>query len=157
AVGSIRNDGSGGSLALWEVGTGGRRSTLRPGASAALAFSPDGRLLASGHADSTALVWDVSGARLGRRGPLGTDQLERLWSDLGGDAERAFAAMRALAARPADALALAGRHLKPAAGKGLTAAEIARLVKGLDDDSFKVREAAHAELARAGRAAEPAL
>jgi WD40 repeat protein len=158
AVGSIRNDGSGGSLSLWEVGTGGRRRTLRPGASpAALAFSADGQLLASGHADSTALVWDVSGARLGRRGPLGNDQLEALWSDLGGDAEGAYAAMRELTARPAHAVALAGKHLKPVAGKGPSAADIARLVKGLDDDSFKVREAAHAELARAGKAAEPAL
>ena len=48
---------------LWDASTGKqlRRFTGHQGTITALAFSPDGRRLISGSADSTALVWDVTG------------------------------------------------------------------------------------------------
>jgi WD40 repeat protein len=50
---------------LWYATSGKELATLRGHANAVkcVAFSPDGRMLASGSWDSTAKVWDVSGVK----------------------------------------------------------------------------------------------
>jgi WD40 repeat protein len=50
-----------GEIKLWDVQTGQERATLRGHASAiaALAFSPDGKLLATGAGDNAVKVWDL--------------------------------------------------------------------------------------------------
>ena len=62
---AIGGQGCGDNVELWEVATGKRRSTVGGHAApvTALAFSPDGRFLASGSADTMILVWDVWGLR----------------------------------------------------------------------------------------------
>jgi WD40 repeat protein len=78
-----------------------------------LAFSADGRMLASGSHDQTALVWDLTGLLEGgswRARPLAPEELEKLWSDLGGpDAARAYRAMWRLAAAPPQRLVFSER------------------------------------------------
>ena len=50
-------------MCLWHAATGKeiRRLSGHTGDVTALAFSSDGKLLASGSADTTVLIWNVSG------------------------------------------------------------------------------------------------
>src|SRR5262249_50843106 len=114
-------------------------------------------LLATGHRDSTALLWDVSGLRTRRPVALpGTGPAEQ-WASLLDDAEKAFKAQRALAAAGSAGVAAIGKRLRPATDKVLDVATLARLVQELDDDEFAVRRKAFAALAEAGKSAAQQL
>ncbi len=146
---------------LWDAWTGKEVGcfTGHRAWSWSLAFSPDGKLLASGGYDSTVLIWDVSGLAPARRQPaekLGREELAKCWDDLlEMDAERAYRVMDELARRPKQAEALFKENVPQ--DLGVDPQRVARLVADLDDDEFKVREKASAELADLGRLAEAAL
>jgi WD40 repeat protein len=124
---------------------------------AALAFSPDGKLLATASTDAPAFIWDVEG-RYGQppsAEPFSDGDRVRLWDGLASaDAAMAFAAMRQLLARPGPAVALLREEVRRAA---VDDAELARLVRDLDDDAFSVREHAAARLLAAGDQVETRL
>jgi hypothetical protein len=81
-----------------------------------------------------------------------------LWASLiGADTEKAFEAQRALAVGGDASVAAFRKRLRPAAGKPLDSATLARLVKDLDDEAFAVRREAYGALAREGKSAEPHL
>jgi RNA polymerase sigma factor (sigma-70 family) len=132
------------------------RAGTTPGSYAGcLAFSHDGRRMATGHPDSTILLWDVR-LPAPRPGPLAARELESLWADLAGaDAAKAWRAVWHLAEAPDDALPfLRGRvRSHPTAAAGLTRG----LLADLDGDSFERREAAVKRLKELGLQAEPAL
>src|SRR5262249_5633450 len=127
-------------IAIYELSTGQKRLAFSPGrAVTALAFSPDGRLLASGHRDGTGLIWDLDcpAWQGSRKTP------EQLWHDLASrDARLAYRALLALERFPAQAVRLARTHVRPARGKPLAASEISRLIGQLESDDFAVRHRA---------------
>lgn len=148
---SVATAGSDGLIRVWELATGQERRAFRGHRSGAyqLTFSPDGRHLASSSNDEPVLVWDVYG---GAGSPLSDAEARQAVADLGSDAEKAFAAVRRLAAHPAEAVRLLrAERMTPA----LDATKVKELIRALDADRFAVREKAAAELAKLGDDAEP--
>jgi WD40 repeat protein len=136
-----------------------RELTGHRGRVCSLSFSPDGKWLASGSADTTVLVWDVAGdapsRRPGGKGPT-AEQLTALWDDLAGaDASRAYAAARALTRSPEEAVPFLRERLRPV--RRPEPARLARLIRDLDSDEFEERERASRELGEWQEAAGPAL
>jgi hypothetical protein len=122
-----------------------------------LAFSPDGKRLATGHRDSTILVWDIAAAYRRRVAPRAANarELETWWRHLAGDAPQAHRAIWGLADAPAQAVPFLRDRLRPAAA--LPAGELKRLVQDLDSAEFERREEASRRLAEFGEDAETTL
>jgi WD40 repeat protein len=128
-----------------------RRQTGQ-GAIYGLAFSRDGRKLATGGANTTALIWTLPLPGLPRAYP----DDETAWRDLEDlDASRAFKAIAHLSSQPTSALKLFQTRLKPR--PPVDAKRIDQLIKELDDESYAVRERASEELGEVGSLAEAAL
>jgi hypothetical protein len=125
----------------------------------AVAFSPDGKLLAVGSTSNTILVWDIASRLRAARPPrakLSAKDLKALVAELeGDDVLKAHRAIRSLAAAPEQAVPLVKARLRPVAP--VAPARLARLIAQLDSDQFPAREEATRELERLGEAAGAAL
>jgi WD40 repeat protein len=148
-------------IRLWELASLGVRRELpghADGAIRALSYSPDGRVLVSGSADTTVLVWDVSVADAKSRPELKTERAElaKRWQVLGeDDAARAFAAIRELIAAPEESVAWIKEQVRPA--KPVDVKLIEEMISKLDDGQFKVRQKASTDLIRIGEQATSAI
>jgi RNA polymerase sigma factor (sigma-70 family) len=132
-----------------------RAASTRGSYAAGLAFSRDGRRMATGLPDSTILLWDVRVPPVSTE-PLTAKELEALWTDLAGaDAAKAWQAVWRMTEGPNEALPFLRGHLKPY--PTAPADETQRLLADLDDASFARREAAAKRLKELGLHAEPAL
>jgi WD40 repeat protein len=154
--GQLLAAGDGDGFRLWDTAT--RREVRRWKADGAsvLAFAPDGGALLTAEGDGTCLLWDVAGRLEPRDGPPTPKLLEALWDDLAGDAaEKAWRAVRTLAAAPEPSLRLLNERLKPTVVRDPRG--MARLIADLDADDFATREKASAELTKRGDEAVPAL
>jgi len=132
-------------IELRDVESGALLAMLRghQGTVCSLAFSADGKTLASGSWDTTVLLWDVWQA-----------QLPGLWAALGRGGNQAAQAEHALAANPDGALPYLRERLRAAAAQ---AGPYLRTIGALDSERFAEREKATRELEAAGPAAEFAL
>jgi sugar lactone lactonase YvrE len=130
---------------LWDTDTGQLRARLpeHPGGVMALAFSSDGRFLASGGRDTTVLLRDVGHARL-----------EKLWAELAAADAESAQAVKKLAANPEQAVPFLGERLRRAETIEVRARS---LIADLDSDEFPVREKVSRELEKLGPDAAFAL
>jgi hypothetical protein len=141
---------------LWEVATGKELRTFQGhrGEIRSLAFSADGRRLASASTDSTVLIWDLWPTLAPQK--FDDEALAALWTDLRSDeAQRAYAAVWHMVAAGDTAVAFVRRqiHAVPEPDPD----QLRRLVDELDSETFAVREKAYKELQRLGTGAWPAL
>jgi WD40 repeat protein len=115
---------------------------LPAGGTTALAFSADGRRLATAQADGTILIWNVPReASRWRQADVG-----QLWKDLESNAPTAWKAIWHMLDHPRETIDLLKDHLRPEAGLSDTAEQIARL----DHPRYAVREEAMKVLAGCG-------
>ena len=137
-------------IRLWDIATGEQVATLSGHNEdvSSLAFSPDGKLLASGMYDTTALVWEVPAAaqvRGFRQQPLMEGEAAKFWKDLASaDANQGHKALLRLVQNDKAAIGMAEKELKPTVAP--PAKEIHGLIQELDSDSFEKREASMAKL-----------
>jgi WD40 repeat protein len=154
-------------LQLWDLASGrvvasrpapGRfRGSYGESFASALGLAADGRTVATGHADTTVVLWDLAPPRADRPSPpLAEPDLDSCWADLAGaDAGKAAAALARLADVPGQATALLRDRLR--AARAVPAEELRRLIADLDADEFARREAAMSRLTELGELAEAAL
>jgi hypothetical protein len=148
-------------LRLWDVATGTQLRSIDTDVWVlALAFTPDGKRLASALRNSTVLIWDVpallKGAKTPKASPLKKEDLTSAWRDLGevGGA-RAYDTILRLAAGPDVTLPFLKTRLRPAAEPD--SKHLERLVAELDSDHLGVRTRARQELIAVSAVWEPLL
>jgi hypothetical protein len=148
-------------IRFWDV-VSGREIAHREGHQAhvwSMAFSPDGKHLASVQGNSTVLIWDVAflaDAVRRKQKDLDPAALTSAWNDLKGiEAITAFRSVWTLAAAPRQTVPLLQRYLQPV--KPIEATRVRQWIAELVSDEFGVREAAFRTLVKADRQVEPAL
>ncbi len=150
---------SDGTIHLLELATRKFRYRLingHRGAASALVFTPDGQRLVSGSADTTALVWDLTGRLKTKPVPLTPSDIVAFWNDLkSDDAARAYQAIRRFAGVPGQTIPFLDKNLQPIAAPD--GKMIANHIADLESEVFAKRDAAMKELTKLGELAEPAL
>jgi WD40 repeat protein len=122
-----------------------------------LAFSHDSKTLASGHQDTTILLWDLAG-RVERPWASRPTPAGRLWAALESrDAATAWQGIEELADRPDVAIPLLENRLKPAKKPEIDPAIVSKLIGRLNSDVFAERTAASRQLAQWRWAVEASL
>jgi hypothetical protein len=121
-----------------------------------VAFSSDGKRIATGHKNGTILIWDATPLLCSVPNPLTKTEIEAIWGDLANpDAKIGWDAIWKLQDRPEQALSFFSQVLRPC---NLTAPNIVnRLLDALDAEAFHERQQASIKLAQLGDAAKAAL
>jgi WD40 repeat protein len=144
------NDGT---VRFVEVATDGERVVFRhEGPVLSVAFHPDGTRAVSSSPEAPVYVWDL----LGEPGRWDPAKADAVWADLQStDAKVAFAAVRALRARPEEAVAfLKDRVRVPATPADYT---VVGWLTALDAPTFADRERAQRDLTAAADLVRPRL
>jgi RNA polymerase sigma factor (sigma-70 family) len=149
-------------IRLWELASGAvvmklkrhepMRGSYGDSFASCLSFAPDGRTVATGHLDSTVLIWSVVPASL----PANAEDMRRLWDELASaDATRAYAASCALVDAPEAAVRFLRTQLRPTSPAPVE--QTVRLLADLDSADFRTRQTAATRLRQLGDRAAGAL
>jgi WD40 repeat protein len=121
-----------------------------------LAFSPDGKRLASGSYDTTTLLWDMERVPSLKLTPVRVEELPARWTDLtGDDAAKAHRTIWSLAHSPAVSVPFLAEKIGPVLPA--EPATLARLLADLRSVRIADRLKATRELENFGASAKPAL
>ena len=105
------------------------------------------------------LFWDVAEVTHRPRpkaSPLSPGECKSLWTDLASaDAAKAYKAIRAFSAAPAQTASFLGELLRPA--RSAKQDVVDRLIADLDSDDFQIRDKATGELEKLGDTVQPTL
>jgi WD40 repeat protein len=131
-------------IEIWNGFTGELLERLEAGNDVTkLAFSEDGRILASGHLDGSIYLWDTQAAWKAAipKAPLSSAELQRLWDDLAGEGRAPALAMQRLLGDPGGTVAMLTQELRArGGGMSLQPARLIRLVMAeLGDQLDKLR------------------
>ena len=138
-----------GVVSVWELATGTLRQQLEghQGKVTTMAFSPDGRTLATGSEDTTVLLWDLTGQTALGKPQVAAGQLDELWKALESpDGRTGFRALSRLIAAPAETTPFLRVKLSPVKSPAADSPSIGRLIADLDSKRFATREDAMREL-----------
>jgi WD40 repeat protein len=143
-------------LRLWETHTGRQVLSFPGDTPTTVKFSPDGTHLLIGTGDGGVFLTetDPAGVKETPRGNVTRAELVSLWEDLGGEAPKAYRAVRILSGMRGDALKFLKEKLLPSRPDD---PRLRRLIAELEADRYVVRQTALAELSGRGALAAPAL
>lgn len=124
---------------------------------ASVAFSPDGKILATGSNDSTILLWDMKRPLVvPPAGKMSTERLSLHWDSLAEqNAATAYDAVLSLVQMQDQSVRFLAKRLKPV--ESPSKEQLAKWLDDLNSSSFKVRAEAAAKLSALHDVARPAL
>lgn len=136
-------------LDFWDLASGKKAGSLEV-TPTCLAFSPDGKHLATGGRDHTVLIWPAPAPeKPADLKALTNEERESWWTKLGdGDAVNAFRAADRMAQHPEQALAILKQKLRPVTEAD--PATVARHIARLNSPKFAERDQAIADLEAMG-------
>jgi len=145
---------------VWEVRTGLERRRLlgHKHWPYSVAFSPDGRLLASGSQDANVLVWTLSGPNSAetKKAPQSANELTAAWHRLAdADGLQVDKSVWYLVRYPEQSVTFLRERLQPV--PTAKSAQVASLIADLDSDDFAQRDSAAAELEACEGLVAPAI
>ncbi|HEV3448484.1 MAG TPA: sigma factor-like helix-turn-helix DNA-binding protein [Gemmataceae bacterium] len=147
-------------IQFWDARTGAEllRYTGYAAPVYCLAFSPDGTKVASGHSDSTILIWDASRASPPHRAQEVSTlrESDNWWTELAtADGHAGYAAIWAMVDQADNTVKRLRGRLSPE--RPFPAEQMRKLIADLDSSRFQEREEAARQLADLEERAEPAL